>query len=228
MGCDCSGCMCPKTTSWRFVVNEVYGQGDQMQVTELSFVDQYNQVLAAGEDPVVKPGITSTDNIDGRLSDGSAAFEQQMNCDPLPCTFTYELTSEPSKFSLGYADSYDRLPSFMLVQYRDTKTNEWITTWAGEPEPPCGDDATYTDSATVCENLSVTDFDTEPLENCPSTCFGDYSCDWWIGAVPEFTCATLEHDHGCNCWQCGCADAPLTTAALGGDPCSWWSCEASP
>ena len=43
---------------------------------------------------VVMKGITSTDNIDGRLSDGSAAFEQQMNCDPLPCTFTYELTSE--------------------------------------------------------------------------------------------------------------------------------------
>lgn len=230
MGCDCSGCLCPQTTQWRFIVNSVYGGGDQVQLTELSFIDADGNTMGLGENPVVKPGITNQDQNtwDTWLSDADPEFDQQLNCDPLPCYFQYAVDGEPAGFQMGYADSFDRLPNQMVVQYRD-EDMEWVTVYSQAPQPPCGDSSDYTDAETVCEELSLETVGEEPLDQCPSTCMGQ-TCDYWVGAV-DMDCTELEEEHGCSCWRCFCGteELPTTTenfvtAGDGTDECSWWSC----
>jgi hypothetical protein len=225
-GCDCSGCTCPKTVNWRFVVSEVNDGKDQVQLTELSFVDTDGETMAFGESPSVNPGITNGKGLEQYLADGDPDEDQQSNCDPLPCTFQYELLDEPAGFQMGYADSTSRLPSLLLIQYKEPDTADWITVYAGEPEAPCG---TLKDGE-VCDQLSYEEISTEPLDNCPKTCFGKTSsCDDWIAISSEFTCQWLEEEHDCNCWRCACGSGTtafvnLPEEVTDAPSCTWWNC----
>jgi poly(3-hydroxybutyrate) depolymerase len=172
---DTSSCL--STVNWRFVVSDVIGGKDVVTLTELSFVNADGETMALGETPIVSPGITNGKGLESYLADGLPDADQQANCNPLPCTFQYKLTSTPAAFQMGYADSTERLPSFLTIQFQKYEAAEWTTVYASEPEAPCGD----LKDGQVCDKLSYEQINAETFEtdqNLPllST---DAPCTWW-------------------------------------------------
>ena len=116
-------CVPPASTTWKVTVSSVVGGGNQVQLTELALLDGTVQLGVGRAAPEVSPGITNLLDIPehepGHLNNGDPASIDQMNCDPLPCSYiyTFPLPKSVTAVRMAHADSPGRYPSGISVAY---------------------------------------------------------------------------------------------------------------
>jgi hypothetical protein len=124
-------CMPPASTQWRVTISSVVGGGDQVQLTELSLLDGDQQLGVGRAAPEVSPAITNLLDIPehepGHLNNGDPAAIDQMNCNPLPCSYTYTFPLQHSVTAvrMAHADSPGRYPSGISVAYMGAN-GQWV------------------------------------------------------------------------------------------------------
>ena len=108
----------PKAKQWRITIDAVGGGGNQVQLDEAAFSDGKRQLGMGKVAPVISPGITNGDDrVEGPIliNNGEPTTNDQSNCDPLPCSYTYTFgkPQSPTHVVLAYADSPDRCVYFV-------------------------------------------------------------------------------------------------------------------
>ena len=168
-------CIAPASTQWRVTISSVVGGGNQVQLTELALMDGATQLGQGRAMPDVAPAITnlldSPSQEPGHFNNGDPAAQDQMNCDPLPCSFTYSFPLEKTVTAvrMAHADSPGRYPSGMTVSYMG-KAGQWVdlemTTMV---DPPF---VTLTDYPLTTASCSMINGQTPPgavAQSCPAS-----------------------------------------------------------
>ena len=123
-------CTPPASTKWRVTISSVVGAGEQVQLTEMALMEGETQLGQGSISPVVSPDVTNRGDtplhVESSFNNGDPASQDQMNCNPLPCSFEYEFGTRRAVTAvrMSHADSPGRYPSAILVEY--FRDDSWV------------------------------------------------------------------------------------------------------
>jgi hypothetical protein len=123
---------------WRLEVTEVEGGGEQVQLTELTLVGSDGSLPLGA--PTILPAIAGANaSAMSNGNGGDATGTEDLNCNPLPCSFTYNYTTAttPAKLRWAYHDDVTRTPLTIHVKYSNDGSiwNDYSTLHMPAPEP---------------------------------------------------------------------------------------------